>query len=56
MEGLIGFFIDTLVLRIQIEPETTFTELLDTVRKTTLEAFANSEISFNDLVKALKPM
>lgn len=55
LEGLIGFFIDTLVLRIQIEPETTFTELLDTVRKTTLEAFANSEISFNDLVKALKP-
>ncbi len=55
LEGLIGFFNDTVVLRTELNPGMTFKELVGSVKKTTLEAFANKDVPFEDLVKTLKP-
>lgn len=55
LEDLIGFFNDTVVLRIDLDPEMTFDTLVKKVRQTTMEAFANKDVPFNTLVKALNP-
>ncbi len=55
VEDLIGVFINTLVLRNQVTSEMTFRELLQQVRLTTLDAFANQELPFEKLVQELKP-
>ena len=55
LEGLIGFFNDTLVLRTQFETTNSFEELVAMVKQTTLEAFANKDVSFDMLVKELNP-
>lgn len=55
LENLIGFFNDTLVLRSSVQPTLTFKELLREVKNTTLNAFLNKDISFDTLVKELKP-
>ena len=39
VEGLIGFFANTLPLRVNITPDRSFTELLEQVKMTTLEAY-----------------
>jgi amino acid adenylation domain-containing protein len=53
LEGLIGFFVNTLALRSQVEGELSFTELLQAVKVTTLEAYANQEIPFEKVVEAV---
>ncbi|WP_299767294.1 amino acid adenylation domain-containing protein [uncultured Dokdonia sp.] len=55
LENLIGFFNDTLVLRTKVEKETSFRALVKEVKKTTLDAFSNKDISFDTLVNTLKP-
>lgn len=54
-EELIGFFNDTVVLRSNLSSNLTFMELLEQVKKTTLEAFSNKNVPFETLVKELKP-
>ncbi len=54
-EGLIGCFINTQVMRASIDFQQTFTDLLDAVRKHTLEAQANQDLPFEQLVEALQP-
>ncbi len=53
LENLLGFFVETLVLRTQIEENFSFRELLDLVRSNTLEAFSNKGVPFDMLVKEL---
>jgi amino acid adenylation domain-containing protein len=53
VEGLIGFFINTLVLRDQVRGEDSFTVLLDQVKETTLEAYAHQEVPFEKVVDAV---
>ncbi len=55
IEGLIGFFVNILVLRTQVTPETSFRELLEVVRRTTLEAYAHQNLPFEKLVEELRP-
>lgn len=55
LEKLIGFFNDTLVLRTKVTKTLNFSEFVQKVKQTTLEAFSNKEISFDTLVKELKP-
>lgn len=54
-EGLIGFFVDTLVLRDDLSGNPSFLELLADVRETTLGAFANGDVPFDKIVETLQP-
>lgn len=54
-EGLIGFFVDTLVLRDDLSGNPCFRDLLAEVRETTLAAFANGEVPFDKIVEVLQP-
>ncbi|MEH2295890.1 amino acid adenylation domain-containing protein [Nostoc sp.] len=51
---LIGAFVNTLALRIQIPDNPTFRELLTEVQKVVLEAYAHSEVPFIKVIEALK--
>ncbi|MFI0165618.1 amino acid adenylation domain-containing protein [Streptomyces sp. NPDC017095] len=55
LESLIGFFINTVVLRSQVEESLSFTALLGRVRAGLLEAFAHDEVPFQRLVDTLRP-
>ncbi|RRV07250.1 amino acid adenylation domain-containing protein [Pseudomonas sp. v388] len=54
-ERLIGFFVNTQVLRAEFDLHTTFSELLQQVRNTALQAQAHQELPFEQLVEALQP-
>ena len=46
VEELIGFFINTLALRSEVNSDASFTELLQQVRATTLEAYEHQDVPF----------
>jgi hypothetical protein len=54
-EPLIGMFVNMLALRCRLEGEPSFRQLLRRVRTTALEAYDNSDIPFQELVRVLKP-
>ena len=55
LESVIGLFINTLVMRNQIEPQATFRDFLKQIRQTTLDAFAHQDVPFEKLVEELHP-
>ena len=54
LEGLIGFFVNLLVLRTNFSGNPTFGELLHRIRKVTLEAYNHQDLPFDQLVAALR--
>jgi amino acid adenylation domain-containing protein len=55
VENLIGFFVNQLVLRQELSPNSTFVELLKKVRAMTLEAYTHQDLPFEMLVETLNP-
>ncbi|MEM9004407.1 MAG: amino acid adenylation domain-containing protein [Cyanobacteria bacterium P01_F01_bin.86] len=55
LEGLIGFFVNSLVLRTRFDNNPSFKQLLAQVRETTLKAYENQDVPFEQVVEALNP-
>jgi amino acid adenylation domain-containing protein len=54
-ESLIGFFVNQLVLRVDLAGDPTFNELLERVKEVTLNGYAHQEAPFEKVVDMLNP-
>ncbi|MFL5279511.1 MAG: amino acid adenylation domain-containing protein, partial [Rhodopila sp.] len=55
LEPLLGFFVNVLVMRVQVNPHENFCTLLNHVRHMTLEAYQHQDVPFERLVEELSP-
>ncbi|MBY4004496.1 amino acid adenylation domain-containing protein, partial [Rhodococcus fascians] len=55
LDDLVGMFVGTLVLRTEVAPDLSFTELLRRTRTADLAAFDNTDVPFERLVDVLDP-
>jgi amino acid adenylation domain-containing protein len=53
LEPLIGFFVNTLPLRLQVAPKQSFRELLRQVKEHANQAFANGDMPFEQMIEML---
>jgi amino acid adenylation domain-containing protein len=55
LAGIIGFFINTLVLRMDLRADPTFGQLLSRVRQACLSGYAHMQVPYEKLVEELRP-
>jgi amino acid adenylation domain-containing protein len=55
LEGLIGYFTNTLALRVSCAGDPPFAELLGRVREVALDAYAHQDVSFEQVVREVAP-
>jgi amino acid adenylation domain-containing protein len=55
LEGLIGFFVNTIVLRCDLRGEPSFRELLARIKQTAIRAYTHQDLPFEKLVEDLQP-
>ncbi|NDD31163.1 MAG: non-ribosomal peptide synthetase, partial [Proteobacteria bacterium] len=55
IEGIIGFFVNTLALRSDLSGNPTFTEVLEQTRRVCLEAYTHQDLPFEKIVAELNP-
>lgn len=55
VENLIGFFLNTVVIRSDFSENISFTDYLEQIRQQSLSAISNSDVPFDRVVDALKP-
>jgi len=55
LENLIGFFINTVVIRTKLDVRTHFLELIKRVQATMLDAQSNQDVPFDKVVEELRP-
>jgi non-ribosomal peptide synthetase component F len=53
-EKLIGYFVNTVIIRTQVSPRWTFSQLLKRVQKNALEAFAHQDVPIEELQSGLE--
>jgi amino acid adenylation domain-containing protein len=54
-ENLLGFFLNTMVLRTDLTGDPTFSKLLDRVRTTTVDALSNGDVPLDRVLRELHP-
>ena len=55
IEGLIGFFVNSLVMHTDLSGEPSFLDVLNRVQQTALEAYSYQDLPFEKLVEELQP-
>ncbi|MEO3715964.1 condensation domain-containing protein, partial [Roseateles flavus] len=56
LEPLIGFFANTLALRVHVEPQMTLAGWMEQVKDAVLQAYAHQDLPFEQVVEVLKPV
>ncbi|WP_459973699.1 amino acid adenylation domain-containing protein, partial [Mycobacterium sp. MUNTM1] len=56
LDELVGFFVNTWVLRVAVSPAQRFSEVIEQVRHKALDAYSNQDVPFELLVEQLNPV